>query len=178
MKLTTTLTIGLLILINFTALAQHPKILEIVNLKTKPIVKGLLNGKMAYFLLDTGSDLTILNTKSAKKYGFKIIQGRSRAMMIEGLGGSHRDFKRATGLKLFMDESLIYTHFFAFDLTNIINSLHTHTHMKIVGIIGSDVMRKYGFKIDYGNKLVSFTSVEYNKKQEKQVNGIALNSKN
>ncbi|MCG8321386.1 MAG: aspartyl protease family protein [Cytophagales bacterium] len=176
MKLTTTIIIGLL-LVNFTTLAQHPKILEIVNLKSKPIVKGVLNGKTAYFLLDTGSDLTILDTGSARKYGYKIIQGRSRAMMIEGLGGSYRDFKRAIGLKLFMDESLIYTHFFAFDLTNIISSLHANTGMKVVGIIGSDVMRKHGFKIDYGNKLVSFTSVEYKKRKGEEVDKIALNIK-
>ena len=162
-------------MISFTTLAQQHKIVEIVNLKNKPIVKGILNGKMAYFLLDTGSDLTILNTRSARKYGFKIIQGRSKAMMIEGLGGSYRDFKRATGLKLFMDESLIYTHFFAFDLTNIIGSLNTNTGMKIVGIIGSDVMKKYGFKIDYESKLVSFTSIEYKKTKEEKVNEIALN---
>ena len=97
--------------------------------------------------------------------------------MIEGLGGSYRDFKRATGLKLFMDKSLIYTHFFAFDLTNIISSLHANTGMKVVGIIGSDVMRKHGFKIDYGNKLVSFTSVEYKKRKGEEVDKIALNIK-
>ena len=176
MKLTTTVIIGLLFF-HFTALAQQPKVVEIVNLKSKPIVKGILNGKMAYFLLDTGSDLTIMDTRSARKYGYKIIQGRSRAMMIEGLGGSYKDFKRATGLKLFMDESLIYTHFFAFDLSNIVNSLQTNSGMKIAGIIGSDVMRKYNFKIDYGNKLVSFTSVEYKKLQDKEVDNIALNLK-
>ena len=176
MKLTTTVIIITLTLTAATVQAQHPKVIEIINLKSKPIVKGLLNGKVAYFLLDTGSDLTILNTRSAKEYGYKTIPGRSKVMMIEGLGGSHRDFRRATGLKLFMDESLIYTHFFAFDLTNIINSLHNNTNMKIVGIIGSDIMKKYGFKIDYGNKLVSFTSVEYKKNQDTQVNEIALNS--
>lgn len=177
MKLKTTIIFTGLMLIGFYTFAQHPKVLKIVNLRSKPIVKGVLNGKMAYFLLDTGSDLTILDTKSAKKYGFKTIQARSKVMMIEGLGGSYQDFRRATGLKLFMDESLIYTHFFAFDLTNIINSLNTNTGMKIVGIIGSDVMRKYGFKIDYGNKLVRFTSVEYSKPQDNEADEVALNKK-
>ncbi|MDN5213809.1 retropepsin-like aspartic protease [Fulvivirgaceae bacterium BMA12] len=144
--------------------------MKIVNLRSKPIVKGVINGKVAHFLLDTGSDLTILHAKSAREYGFKLVQGRNRPLMIEGLGGSHRDFKRAAGLKLYMDESLIYTHFFAFDLGNIVNSIRANTNIKIAGIIGSDVMRKYGFKIDYDNRLVSFTGVDYDKKQNKVEN--------
>ena len=177
MKLKATIIFTGLILFAFNTFAQHPKVLKIVNLRSKPIVKGVLNGKMAYFLLDTGSDLTILDAGSARKYGFKTIQSKGKVLMIEGLGGSHRDFRRATGLKLFMDESLIYTHFFAFDLSNIVNSLNANTGMKIVGIIGSDVMRKYGFKIDYGNKLVRFTSVEYSKPQDSETDEVALHIK-
>lgn len=162
MKLNIAIIIGCL-MASTIVLGQTPISLKIVNLKSKPIVSGYINGKKAYFLLDTGSDLTIVNSADAKKYGFKLISS-DRDKLVEGLGSSSTGIKRAANIHLKMNESRINTKFFAFDLTNIIRSLRLRTHIKIVGIIGSDVMKKYNFNIDYGKKLVHFQKQKPNNK--------------
>ncbi len=154
MKIKTIILISCL-LVTGNLLGQSPNSIEIVSLKSKPIVVGYLNGKKAYFLLDTGSDLTIINKNAARKYGFKLITNYNNKL-IEGLGSTNTEIKRVGGIFLKMNDAHINTKFYAFNLNNIVRSLELKTQKQIVGIIGSDVMKKYNFSIDFGNKLVHF----------------------
>ncbi|MBX2842122.1 MAG: aspartyl protease family protein [Flammeovirgaceae bacterium] len=42
------------------------------SLKAKPIIKGKINGQNAYFLIDTGADITLLDSKDAKKFQYRL----------------------------------------------------------------------------------------------------------
>ncbi len=161
------------LLVSGSLLGQNSKTLEIVSLKSKPIVVGYINGKKAYFLLDTGSDLTIINRNAARKYGFKLITNYNNKL-IEGLGSTTTEIKRVGGIFLKMNDTHINTKFYAFNLNNIVRSLEIKTNREIVGIIGSDVMKKYNFSIDFGNKLVHFEESTKEMKGKKGKKSIAL----
>jgi len=44
--------------------------------------------------------------------------------------------------------------FGACDMYRLVHSIHAKTGIKIAGIIGSDMMKKYKFKIDYAEKKI------------------------
>lgn len=49
------------------------------------IVEGKVNGKIAYFLIDTGASVGLINYDQRKKYGLQ--KGKSYAGTIVGAGG-------------------------------------------------------------------------------------------
>lgn len=128
--------------------------IDIVYLRKKPIVKGVLNGKKAYFLLDTGSDITLLNHKVSRHYDFKAIYRHRPGQPIQGIGTDGTQMRYAFNVNLQLGSQRIKAKYRSHDISNIVQSIYSHSSIRIAGIIGSDVMRNYGFKIDYKNKLV------------------------
>ena len=129
-----------------------------VELDDQPIVMGELNGKRAYFLIDTGSDLTILNLKAARKYGFKIRSARAGKYKISGLDSEHRGrFLLASRAELILGGRSMRGSYKVFDLSHIVKSIMDDTGIRITGIIGSDLMKKRKFVIDYEAEEISFT---------------------
>jgi hypothetical protein len=124
----------------------------IEHLRNKPIVKGKLNGRTAYFLLDTGSDLSVLHDGAAGRYDFGI-KRMVNPQRVTGIGkGGSMD--RAGRAELLLGSLPVSTAWFTCDLQGIIRSIYHKTQVRIVGIIGSDVMLKYGFIIDYAQEKV------------------------
>ena len=128
------------------------ELVDVVVMRDQPIVKGKMNGKPAYFLLDTGSDITLLNTGDAKKYGYSY-RNRSdlRGYRLSGLGKSTKEVLGIYNVDLQLGSQKIKDTFIAYDLSNIIYSLSLSagTSIKINGIIGSRVLKRHGFVIDY-----------------------------
>jgi hypothetical protein len=109
-----------------------------------------MNGKTAYFMLDTGSDVTLINTGDAKRYGYSYkTRSDLRGYRIAGLGRSTREVLGNYNIDLQLGSQKIKDIFIAYDLSNIIHSLHTDSSVKINGIIGSKALRRHGFVIDY-----------------------------
>lgn len=131
------------------AIAQGYDQLSILGKATKPIVQGTLNGKEAYFLLDTGSDITILNADDKEDYRFKTYTKPQANHRVASLGSTTRGLRNTFNVKIMLGNQKINQHVFAYDLSNIVKSIAAKFRVDIVGIIGSDVMRKYNFKIDY-----------------------------
>ena len=128
--------------------------IEIVDLKSKPIIKGHLNGKKAYFLLDTGSDLSFLNSQDEKNYAFKIDRKAKNHIQFAGISGNMYGVKKVEMAKLRLGTQMILARYMSYDMQNIVDSFEKRTGKKISGIIGSDIMKNYGFKIDYEKRLV------------------------
>lgn len=126
------------------------ELVDVVVMRDQPIVKGKMNGKTAYFLLDTGSDITLLNTGDAKKYGYSY-GNRSdlRGYQLSGLGKSIKTVLGIYKVDLQIGSQQIKEAFIAYDLTNIIQSIRADHSVRISGIIGCNVLRRHGFVIDY-----------------------------
>ncbi|MEQ9438278.1 MAG: retropepsin-like aspartic protease [Cyclobacteriaceae bacterium] len=149
-------TLGLVIGIGHAVSAQSAyEILDVVVMRDQPIVRGEMNGKTAYFLLDTGSDVSLINTGDAEKYGFSYITNNGlKGYQLAGLGASTNELFNIYNIDLRLGSQKIKAIFIAYDLSNIIRSLNTNTPIRINGIIGSKALRKHGFVIDYDLKEV------------------------
>jgi len=51
----------------------------------KPVIKMTLNGKKTWVLLDTGSEITVLNTRSKDKFEFNIFEDYE-PLQVSGFG--------------------------------------------------------------------------------------------
>ena len=120
---------------------------EIVNIEKVPIVKCELNGKEVYLVLDSGSEITLVHGPDAEKYGFTYKNGASKS--IVGASGGHQSLFEAQAVELTIGQQLLKTQFYATDLSVIVKFLAISTGLKISGIVGMDLMCRYGFEIDY-----------------------------
>ena len=139
----------LIITFSLQATAQKVFTVKFHNLKRKPIIEAQVNGKKAYFLIDTGADISILNTDDAKKYGFKNLRMMGPDQVLTGLGSSTEEFWRASKANVKVGGHIIYARFYSVDIQNVIDSLFENTNIRILGILGSDVLMNYSMKIDY-----------------------------
>ncbi|MEB2775067.1 retropepsin-like aspartic protease [Algoriphagus sp. D3-2-R+10] len=123
---------------------------KIHNLHPKPIVKATINGKPAYLLLDTGSDIDLLHSKAVKKYNISINRRNIGSKeMLASVNGMERTFDYIYDIDMMIGEKHIYGNFISMDIGSIITSIHNKTGMTISGIIGSETMKNYCFIIDY-----------------------------
>ena len=153
----TRLIILILTFIAFTAQAHvSDNSTKIVSLEKVPIISVDLNGKTAYFVLDSGSDVSLLHLAETESFEFTH-QKRAVKSIIGASGGSQPLFE-ASAVALRIGHQLLQTSFYATDLTTVVESLAASTGIRITGIIGMDLMHRYGFEIDYGNKQLTISS--------------------
>ncbi len=126
------------------------------SIHPKPIVKATLNGKTAYFLLDTGSDLNIVNSAGAGKYNFDVhkVKYVNRGS-ISTVNGIERDFGHAYAIRMTIGDTPISCGFVSLDIGSIVKSVRKTTGISIAGIIGSDTMKAYHFIIDYEKEVIA-----------------------
>lgn len=133
--------------------------IKMVKAKGKPIVIGELNGKKAFFLVDTGSDITIINLIDAKRYKLKYRETILKGYKLSGLTSAYSgDILIADNVDLYLGTKKLDGCYKLIDLSNLVNSMSKSARISINGIIGSDLMRKYKFLIDYNTKEISFSS--------------------
>ncbi len=118
------------------------------------MIKCSLNGKPAYFLIDTGASVTVLNSKSTKNYNFDVLE--RKGLQTTGFGGSTAGVQIAFGADIEFNNKKISMGFLAQDLTKMIRLIQNSTKLRIVGIIGTDLLKRYGCRVDFGNKLLKF----------------------
>lgn len=120
-----------------------------------PIVKGTINGVTAYFIVDTGSTITVLNERLQHDYGFLVTKNRfwNRRLIIGmggrcylkqvddvtiGLGRMHLEFVNKAA-----DLSLLSEQFASYGIT-------------IAGIIGTDLLCFLQSQIDLHEQVIVF----------------------
>ena len=97
--------------------------IKMVRVKGQPIIVGELNGKKAYFLVDTGSDITLLNAKDANRYKFKYGRSVIKGHKLSGFGSQHTgDILVAYNVDLYLGTRKMEVGCRVFDLTNIVDS--------------------------------------------------------
>lgn len=154
MKLTIT-SFLLIVLITTFSYGQEIDTLS-VKYYGKPVVQMTLNGKKTWVLLDTGSEVSVLNTRSMDKYGFNIYE-EYESLEVSGFGSNRNSLYKATNVNLYFGNVALNTTYYAYNFCNIVNSIRARTGKTITAIIGTDMMRSYGFIIDLGNNRVTMT---------------------
>lgn len=140
-------------------------VVEQASYKHKPIVEMTINNKKTWVLLDTGSDITILNINSKKAYGFTTFE--KEGFKVPGFGSINNQLHRASNVELMFGNTQLRSPIYAFDITNIVRSIEARTGKRITAIIGTHLMRTYGFVIDMGNNnVVMYSKIKKGKKQK------------
>lgn len=141
----------------------------------QPIVKMTLNGKKMWVLLDTGSGITVLNSKSKKSFKFNTILRTGDQYSVSGFGSDKNQLQNVSQAKLVFGDTHLKQAMYAFDITNISESIFNKTGKRITAIAGTNLMKKYGFTIDLGSGTVKMSGKKKNKRDFKN-DGMLLSS--
>jgi hypothetical protein len=141
----------LLLLLFACCLAQAQEVLSfpLAYHEGKPTVRMILNGKPVALLLDTGSDLTILNEKIAPRMGFRtrpLPRGKGE---VKGIGFGTTNLEVALGAQLEVAGRPLFTPILSTDLSQVDRGFSPYRKVPLAGIIGADLMQQYGLVIDY-----------------------------
>lgn len=146
MKRASTLFMILSLIFNVTY-AQELNVIE-ARYFDKPIIQMTINDKKAWVLLDTGSGVTILNSRVKDEFGFMIIDNSSNELNVPGFGSTENRLRRAAKARIKFGGVSLRGIIYAFDFSSITKSIQKRTGKKISAIIGTKMMRKYGFVLD------------------------------
>jgi len=130
---------------------------EVAYFKRRPIIAATLNGTPAYFLLDTGAALSILNSREAKRLNFGL-SSADHVPGIYGLNGETTPVLNVYRSRLAISTWQLPHQWAAADLSELSRLIRHRTRYRISGIIGSDLMGRYGFVIDYRTHQVWLTN--------------------
>ena len=110
----------------------------------RPIIKGKVGDKEAYFLLDTGSNLAILDSSQTSEY--KLQQDIQFPGNVIGLTGNPIPTYYCTSIVTIGDK--ILDGFILSDLSSIRNSIQRETDINILGIISYPQMKELGIVLN------------------------------
>ena len=110
----------------------------------RPIIKGKVGNKDAYFLLDTGSNLAVLDSSKIKEY--QLQQDKQFPGNVIGLTGDSVPTYYCTSVIIIGDKTL--DGFILSDLSSIRNSIKRETDLDILGIISYPQMKELGITIN------------------------------
>lgn len=115
-----------------------------------PIVKLELNGKQAYFIVDTGASMSLLDKSVKKFYRFttRNVNDDSSINSILGIGGRQELEYADNVLLTIKGKKIECINFKSIKLSNLRRSLN------VVGIIGSDFLLEHGYTIDFKEKML------------------------
>lgn len=108
------------------------------------IVEGKVNGKDAFFLLDSGASIAFIDSDKKKEYDLKV--GRKYGGTIVGAGGEMSNVRCCNTFVHFEGKPI--TQFLLADIGNVVKSIKKETGVEILGIISLPQMRLFGLGID------------------------------
>lgn len=108
------------------------------------IVEGQVNGKSAYFLIDTGASVGLIDKEKKKKYGLK--EGFRYHGTLIGAGGEMKDVKHCDTFVEFEGKTI--PQFLLADISNVVKSIKRETGIEILGIISLKQMEFIGMNLD------------------------------
>ena len=119
-------------------------IIMIFHSSSRPIIKGKVGNKDAYFLLDTGTNLALIDSTQADEYNLE--KGIEFSGNIIGTGGLGTKAYYCNTPVLLGDKSI--KGFLLYDLNQIRNSIQRETGINILGIISYPQMKELGITIN------------------------------
>lgn len=116
------------------------------------IVEGRVNGKRAYFLIDTGASVGLMDSNQRDDYG--LIRGRKYNGTIIGAGGEMSNVRHCdTFLNI---EDRVIPQFLLADIEGVVESIKRETGVKILGIISYPQMKMANLSLDCNDNEIIF----------------------
>lgn len=120
---------------------------ETFNKTGLPVISLYNDAKQLNFLLDTGSDCCVLNSKELKYLHYT--DTKKKTSTVDSSGVNQRNIIR---LALNDGDNIIHCEFIVMDLSAQFNEIYSKDKVRIHGILGSKFCKATGLVIDF-NKL-------------------------
>lgn len=105
--------------------------------ENRPIVKCTVNGKSAYFLVDSGASVGLIDKSLKKEFG--LVSGRQYNGSVVGAGGEIDDLYVCNTIVMLDDKPI--SQFLLADIDVVKESIYRQTGIEILGIIGYKQMK-------------------------------------
>lgn len=127
---------------------------EGLNLTGLPIVTFTNNDKVFNFLLDTGSNVSLINESTLKTLKY---EEDASEVELYGIDGIERNGKAVVSHLTYEDVSY-KAMFFVTDLTPTFRHIKKEHGVMLHGILGSDFFKAYRYVLDF-NKLIAYSEL-------------------
>jgi hypothetical protein len=128
--------------------------LPFISIARIPIVAAKINGKNAWFIVDSGASVSLLNESAADFFGFKY--NAYLEEHVHSLSGDSK-LKRATNCVVDLGPLQVSHHMFhTKEMASIVAAIELHESITISGIIGADILNQFRITIDFGNNVLLF----------------------
>lgn len=107
------------------------------------IIEGRVNGKAAYFLLDSGASVGLMDDNQRRDYD--LVKGKIYNGTLVGAGGEISARHCDTFVEF---EGKIIPQFLLADISGVVSSIRRETGIEILGIISLSQMGMIGMNID------------------------------
>jgi hypothetical protein len=123
---------------------------------TIPIVKVYVNNQEAWLIVDTGASITLLDASQAERYGFTLVRSNlPDKNNLVGFGGKVK-FYQTRSCAIQLGQLHIRLSPRAQDMSELSSVIVEHERIRIIGILGSDILYKYKININYHSRTLSF----------------------
>lgn len=116
----------------------------------RPIVKTLINGKVEYMLIDTGSSINILSQQTVYKYKVRI-RTHYAGTVYSTKGNTNAVHVDSVTIKI---NKMNINQFVMINLSSITDNILQATNIKIAGILGTPAIKELGMVIDLKKGIV------------------------
>ena len=116
------------------------------------IVEGLVNGKSACFLIDTGASVGMMDYDQRKDYDLSV--GRRFNGTIIGAGGEMRNVRHCDTFLILQNK--VIPQFLLADIGGVVESIKRETGIEILGILSLPQMGMVGMNIDVNSHEIWF----------------------
>lgn len=136
------------------AYLSEVKQLRFTTIGRIPVVEGKINGKRAYFIIDTGASCSILNQSVSDRFGFKsFVKSDEHVVALEGQARMNHAFNCLVEVGPLRLKNVIFR---TKCMDNFVSVIQTHENIEIAGIIGSDIFNRYGIAINFKSNTITF----------------------
>ena len=114
------------------------------------IIEGKVNGKTAYFLVDTGASLALMDYNQRRKYDLAV--GKPFHGTIVGAGGEMRNVMYCNTFVHIEDR--VISQFLIAGISSVVDSIKRETGIELLGILSLPQMSMIGMNIDINSSEV------------------------
>lgn len=114
------------------------------------IIEGIVNGKTANFLLDTGASVGLIDDTKVKKYDLSA--GKRFNGTLVGAGGEMRNIRHCNTFVNVGGRDI--PQFLIADIESVVKSIKKETGLEILGIISLPQMKLAGINVDCNDNLI------------------------
>ena len=118
-----------------------------------PVVEGKINGKKAFFIIDTGASCSILNASASEYFGFTLMHSSDQIASFTGMVKINLVKNCTVELGLLTVRNVRFRTQIMNELTGFIKQ---HERIEIAGILGGDFFSRYNIGIDFRRNKITY----------------------